>query len=92
VITNTYASRAGRGLLVPGAFPRAGAWPAARIDGANGARGASRVNVAATVRPTATTPFLGQPLAQPEHMYMDKARKDAGKGDATGSQPRRAPV
>ena len=88
------ASRAGRGLPVPGAFPRAGGWPAPRIDGANGARGVNGVNVAgATRRPTAgINPFLGQAPAQPKHLYMDKARTDAGKRDATGSQPRRAPV
>lgn len=94
VITISSASRASRGLPVPGAFPGAGAWRAAGI-GANGACGATGVNETGAIRrPTAagTSLLPGQALAQPTHMYMDKARTDAGKRDATGSQPRRAPV
>ena len=91
--TISSATRFGRGLPVPGAFPRASAWSAARIDGANAARGAAKVNGAATQGTTAgINPILGQAAAQPTHMYMDKARVDAVKRDAMGSQPRRAPV
>jgi hypothetical protein len=100
VITISSASRAGRGLSVPGAFASAGSWPAAGIggatgfDGANGAGGATGVNEAgATRRPTAgTSPLPGQALAQSKHVYNGTARMDAGKRDATGSQSRRAPV
>ena len=92
--TISCATRFGCGLPVPGAFSAAGTWPAARIDGANGARDAFGVNGAAATRGTTAgiNPLLGQAAAQPKHVYMDKARVDAGKRDATGSQPRRAPV
>lgn len=94
MITIFSASRVSRGLPVPGIFPRAAAWAAA-VTGANGACGATGVNEAGAMRRPAaagTSPLLGQALAQPTHVYMDKARTDAGKRDATGSQPRRAPV
>jgi hypothetical protein len=79
--TVSSATRAGRGLPVPGAFPRAGAWSPMRPDGGNAAR-----------RRTAEITALGQPPTQRKHAYMDKARRGVGDNDLTGSHPRRAPV
>lgn len=92
--TNSSASRVNCDLPMPGAFPRASAWPGGPIDGANGARGGAGARVAVAIwRPTpGTSPFPGQVLAQPKHVYTDKTRMAAGKRDVTGSQPWRAPV
>ena len=82
-------------MPVPGAFPRAGSWCPALSDGANGIGGATAAadGVHATLRPVAaSTTLLGQMPAQRMHVSIDKARKRAGDNNATGSQPRRAPV
>lgn len=84
MITMTSATRAGRGLPEPGAFPRAGAWPAAGLNRSDAASVAGRPMVGATRLP-------GNAAAQPSAVYTDKTRKDAGMR-AMGSLPRRAPV